>query len=130
MRDQDLSKYYIEFIEDLYEHYKQTSENIDLIEKYRNSDEILGTIKEIISSAFTQENGVLLEQVGGTHYKGFTIDPVKIAMDNNLDFCQGNAIKYIMRYDKKGTPLQDLEKAKHYIDLLIFYKNLKKENDA
>lgn len=46
-------------------------------------------------------------------------------MIDNLDFCQGNAIKYIMRYDKKGSPLQDLEKAKHYIDLLISYKNLK-----
>lgn len=132
MRDQDLSKYYIEFIEDLYKHYKQTSENIDLIEKYKNSDEIVSTIKDIIYSFFniSNDDDALLKQVGGNHYKGFPIDPVKIAMIDNLDFCQGNAIKYIMRYDKKGSPLQDLEKAKHYIDLLIFYKNLKKENDA
>lgn len=130
MRDQDLSKYYIEFIDYIYRHYKHTTEDIDFMEKHKNSDEIISTIKDIISSAFTKDNSVLREQVGGIHYKGFTIDPVKIAMDNKLDFCQGNAIKYIMRYDKKGTPLQDLEKAKHYIDLLIFYKNLKKENDA
>lgn len=64
-------------------------------------------------------------EIGGTHYKMFDIDPVEICMRDNLDFCQGNAIKYIMRYDKKGKPLEDLEKAKHYIDLLIKWKNLK-----
>ena len=58
------------------------------------------------------------KQVGGNHYKKFKIQPVEFAMANNLNYCQGNAIKYICRYkDKNG--LQDLEKAKHYIDLII-----------
>lgn len=34
-------------------------------------------------------------------------------------FCIGNAIKYILRYRKKGKPVQDLEKAKWYIDKAI-----------
>ena len=43
---------------------------------------------------------------------------------NNLaidrDFCQANAIKYLMRYGKKqGYNEQDLFKALHYIVLLI-----------
>lgn len=61
-------------------------------------------------------------QIGGTHYKEFEIDPVELCVRDGLDFLQGNAIKYIMRYDKKGSPRQDLEKAKHYIDLLIKWK--------
>ena len=38
--------------------------------------------------------------------------------ENNLTYLQGNVIKYVTRYkDKNG--LQDLQKAKHYIDMLI-----------
>ena len=37
---------------------------------------------------------------------------------NNLTYLQGNVIKYVTRYkDKNGV--EDLQKAKHYIDLLI-----------
>jgi len=35
------------------------------------------------------------------------------------DFCAGNAIKYISRYKYKGKPLEDLKKAKWYIERLI-----------
>jgi hypothetical protein len=57
-------------------------------------------------------------QVGGNHYKNIKIQPVQYALENNLNFCQGNVVKYITRYkDKNG--LEDLKKAKHYIDLLI-----------
>ena len=34
-------------------------------------------------------------------------------------FKTGNAIKYLWRWKKKGTPIKDLEKAKAYIDMLI-----------
>ena len=34
-----------------------------------------------------------------------------------------NALKYITRYDKKGTPLEDLHKAKFYIEKLIELEN-------
>lgn len=57
-------------------------------------------------------------QVGGDHYKRLAIQPVEFAMANNLNYCQANAIKYICRYKLKNG-LEDLEKAKHYIDLLI-----------
>lgn len=30
-----------------------------------------------------------------------------------------NVLKYVTRYDKKGTPLDDLKKAKFYLDKLI-----------
>jgi hypothetical protein len=35
-----------------------------------------------------------------------------------LPFAEGNAIKYICRHRHKGE-VQDLEKAKHYIDMII-----------
>lgn len=60
----------------------------------------------------------LKTQVGGDHYKQFEIQPVEFITRNNLGFIQGNIIKYICRYKFKNGK-QDLEKIKHYIDLLI-----------
>lgn len=34
-------------------------------------------------------------------------------------FCIGNVIKYLTRFPFKGNPLDDLEKAKTYLDYLI-----------
>lgn len=58
------------------------------------------------------------KQVGGNHYKDMPIQPAKFALENKLDYCQANAIKYICRHEHKNGK-EDLEKAKHYIDLLI-----------
>lgn len=57
-------------------------------------------------------------QVGGSHYKDTKIQPVEYAHANKLDFFQGSVIKYITRFRSKNGR-QDLEKAKHFIDLLI-----------
>ena len=60
----------------------------------------------------------LKQQVGGDHYPKLAIQPVTYINANGLSYLQGNVIKYVTRYkDKNG--LQDLEKAKHYIDMLI-----------
>ena len=60
------------------------------------------------------------KQVGGNHYKGAAIQPVTFITANGLGFCAGNVIKYVFRADKKHEdPIEDLEKAKHYIELLI-----------
>ena len=34
-------------------------------------------------------------------------------------YCIGCAIKYLYRYPKKGKPIEDLNKAKTYIDMII-----------
>lgn len=57
-------------------------------------------------------------QVGGTHYQT-KIQPIEFILANELGFCEGNVIKYIVRHKSKGTPLQDLEKARHYLEFLI-----------
>jgi hypothetical protein len=46
------------------------------------------------------------------------IQPVEFIQKNGLGFCEGNVIKYVCRHKKKNG-LQDLLKARHYIDLLI-----------
>jgi len=58
------------------------------------------------------------KQVGGNHYKKYKIQPVEFIIKNNIGFVEGNVIKYILRFKEKGGVL-DLEKAKHYIELLI-----------
>jgi len=58
------------------------------------------------------------KQVGGNHYKKYQIQPVEFIVKNNIGFCEGNIIKYVLRFKEKGG-VQDLEKAKHYIELLI-----------
>ena len=57
-------------------------------------------------------------QVGGTHYKDLKIQPIEFIHANNIPFCEANAIKYLCRWRQKNGR-QDLEKARHYIDLLI-----------
>ena len=58
------------------------------------------------------------KQIGGSHYKDMTIQPAQFINDNKLLFAEGNAIKYICRHKHKGER-QDLEKAKHYIDMIL-----------
>lgn len=57
-------------------------------------------------------------QVGGGHYKDFAIQPIEYCMANKLDHCQSNVVKYVSRFRSKGG-LEDLLKARHYIDILI-----------
>lgn len=71
-----------------------------------------------------KENNALQVQKGGSHYKDLAIQPIEYITKNNLSFGQGNVIKYITRYKNKNG-LEDLEKAKHMIELMINleYKN-------
>ena len=58
------------------------------------------------------------KQIGGSHYQNMKIQPAEFINKNEMKFAEGNAIKYICRHQKKGGK-QDLEKAKHYIDMII-----------
>ena len=63
-------------------------------------------------------------QVGGDHYKKLKIQPVEYIHANNLGYLEGNVVKYISRWRDKGGKA-DLEKVKHYVDLLIQLENPK-----
>lgn len=58
------------------------------------------------------------KQIGGSHYKDLKIQPVEYIHANKIPFCEGNVIKYVSRWRDKGG-IADLEKAKHFIELLI-----------
>ena len=64
-------------------------------------------------------------QVGGNHYTKLAIQPMRYSMENGLDALQHTVIKYVTRFrDKNG--IEDLEKAKHCIDMLIEFERNKK----
>ena len=60
----------------------------------------------------------LNQQVGGSHYKDFAIQPVEFIHKNGIKFIPGNVIKYVCRYQEKNG-VEDLKKARHYLDMLI-----------
>jgi hypothetical protein len=53
------------------------------------------------------------------HYTTGTIEVIDFIQDKELDFCEGNIVKYICRWKHKGTGEQDLLKARQYIDFLL-----------
>lgn len=62
----------------------------------------------------------LEKQVGGSHYKtGY--QPVQLVIKLELNFFEGNILKYISRAHKKNGK-QDLEKAVHYAEMAMELK--------
>ena len=58
------------------------------------------------------------KQEGGDHYKDCKIQPIEYITANNLDFMQGNIVKYITRHKSKNGA-EDIKKIKHYCDLIL-----------
>lgn len=51
------------------------------------------------------------------HYGGDTVyEAIKVIEAWGLGFCLGNTVKYISRAGKKGVALEDLKKARWYLD--------------
>lgn len=57
-------------------------------------------------------------QVAGDHYRKRAIQPWDYIAANDIGYFEGNAIKYLSRWKEKGG-IDDLRKARHYIDKLI-----------
>ena len=57
------------------------------------------------------------KQVGGNHYKRFKIQPIEFITANNLDFIQGNIIKYCLREKNAENPHEKWNKIIHYCEL-------------
>mgnify|MGYP005606205587 FL=1 len=57
-------------------------------------------------------------QVGGDHYKTQVIQPWDFIASNGIGFLAGNVVKYVARYKAKNG-MEDLKKARHYLDKLI-----------
>jgi hypothetical protein len=57
-------------------------------------------------------------KVAGTHYKSKAVQPWDYIVANNLGYLEGNIVKYVSRWKDKGG-VDDLRKARHYLDKLI-----------
>jgi hypothetical protein len=80
-------------------------------------------MKEKLLDALAQQHELfdpkpLDVQVDGSHYKALKIQPVEYIHANNIGYCEGSVIKYVSRWKDKGG-ISDLQKAKHFIDILI-----------
>lgn len=55
------------------------------------------------------------------HYGGEQnpFEAIKIINHYDMNFNIGSALKYLLRYNKKGTPIEDLVKARQYIEFEI-----------
>ena len=68
------------------------------------------------------------KQISGNHYK-MDIEPWDAIIAWKLGYLDGNAVKYLSRWKKKGG-VADLEKAKHYIEKLIENERLCRTHDS
>ena len=77
-----------------------------------DEDVVLDLVRDYIGETYTK------------HYvsknKFQTLDFIQ-ALGDAKGFCRGNAMKYLSRYDKKGTPTLDIKKAMHYCVLLYYF---------
>ena len=98
------------------------------IKKWRVHSETDATTQPAQQEAHTEETKPIQQevkatdtQIGGNHYTKLAIQPMRYSMENGLDALQHTVIKYVTRFrDKNG--IEDLEKAKHCIDMLIEYE--------
>lgn len=55
-----------------------------------------------------------------SHYtEGRSIEPIDAITDWELNFCLGNVVKYVSRAGRKNSALEDLKKARFYLDYHI-----------
>jgi hypothetical protein len=75
---------------------------------------------ESVSSKYEDAVGSARDiQVGGEHYRKFEIQPWDIWLEYGLDPWLAGVIKYVLRAGHKGSKLEDLKKARHYLDRAI-----------
>lgn len=92
------------------------SGNSDYVVPYDCFDVV--DISEVPPTEQLAKENPLDVQVGGNHYKDMEIQPIDFILKNKLGYCEANVVKYISRWkDKNGV--EDLKKAKHYIEILI-----------
>ncbi|WPH58251.1 hypothetical protein SEA_LUCKYSOCKE_107 [Streptomyces phage LuckySocke] len=83
---------------------------------WQDKDE-MPTVKVAEKSVKAVQPTVREKQVGGTHYKG-SLQPIDVIDAWGLDFYEGSALKYLARHRKKNGR-EDIEKAIHYLELLL-----------
>lgn len=95
--------------------------------KFREDAEV-GNIKHVLHGAPEKEQAKTIEQPDPVkHTSHYTsggiecIEAIKASMKAEAyrGFLKGNVMKYIWRYESKGKPIEDLKKARMYLEWLI-----------
>ena len=71
------------------------------------------------STLVNDDQNALDTQVGGDHYKECGIQPVEYIAANDLNYFEGNIVKYVTRHRRKGAGREDIEKVIHYAQLML-----------
>lgn len=61
-------------------------------------------------------------QIDGNHYSKLKVQPIELILACNLDFIDGNIVKYAVRQKKGENDRTRYEKIKHYCDLALELK--------
>ncbi len=72
-----------------------------------------------------RSQGFKMEKVNHPDHYNKGIEVIDFIDSWEMDFTTGNIVKYVSRHKLKGNPLEDLKKAKWYIERLI--NNYQKE---
>ena len=75
---------------------------------------------DVINTDLKKES-VLDIQHGGSHYKDKKIQPIEYITANNLDFCEGNIVKYASRHKEKNGA-EDIRKVIHYAQFILKFE--------
>ena len=76
-----------------------------------------------------ENESALDRQVGGAHYTKYRIQPKVFFHANNIPHLEASIMEYVLRWRDKGGR-QDLEKAKHLIDLLVELEDMAELHEA
>lgn len=57
------------------------------------------------------------------------LEPIDVIRTWELDFLEGNVVKYLARYPYKGSAVEDLKKARQYLTWLIEREEMKQSTD-
>ena len=115
-----------DFTEGEWQDYKKNYQNLSWGEykqmKKWNVEERMENKKYSFTEAYKKAN-----DIDPQHYH-FDIEPFDYIHDNQMNFAEGNVIKYITRWRYKDG-IKDLYKAKQYIDMLIAKELVDDNND-
>ena len=95
--------------------------NLDYKPQKYEEDKGIADLKTYVTSTY---KGHYTSEQNNTQ----TLDLIQSVGDAE-SFCRSNAIKYLARYDKKGSAKQDILKAMHYCLLLYYFSGNTKEPD-
>lgn len=97
-------------LNDMYAYYDQ-DDKIDASEQFYST---------VGSSMATEEEWDMVNKPQHYHKNGMeVIDIIDAFTPDSYSYCMGNAIKYLLRHQDKGKPVQDLEKCIWYINRMI-----------